>query len=151
MLHALHPGHPSALAPAFAPRCRGHARDEDAGVDGIMHHAAGSCLVRRQGGQIGEIEIGVAALAYATSCRTRQTVEADRAEPLAADAAKSGTPLHKNALSHTAMIHIIVTNRPIKIGLSVTAAMSLCHCRRHFREKSPLRNAPRRPAQSPKP
>jgi hypothetical protein len=66
-MHAPHPGHPTTLAPAFAPRRGSHAGDEDVGVHGIMHHASGSGLILWHGGQIGEIM--AAALAYAARGR----------------------------------------------------------------------------------
>jgi hypothetical protein len=44
-------GIPPTLAPSFAPRGAGHAGDSDVGLVGVVKHAPGSGLVRRQGGQ----------------------------------------------------------------------------------------------------
>jgi hypothetical protein len=100
-----------------------------------MNHAPGSGLVRRQGG-----EIGAAALAHATSCRARQSVKADGSELLAADAAISRF--------HGYPLHICATSRPLKTGLSVTAAVTFPYCRSTFREETPLLDASRTPGQS---
>ena len=47
--HALHLGHPPACAPAFSLRGSDAAGDCDVGLDGVMKHAPGMGLVRRQG------------------------------------------------------------------------------------------------------
>lgn len=137
-MHALHPGHPTASAPAFAPRSAGHASNRDVGCVGLVIHAPGAGLVRRQRGQVGKVM--AAAAPHATSCRARLRIEADGSERLAAYAAKS-------SLSHGHMLHIFAASRPFKIGLSATAAMTLSHCRKDFCENPRPLDAPLSQAQ----
>ena len=139
--HALHLGHPPACAPAFSLRGSDAAGDCDVGLDGIMKHAPGMGLVRRQGGQVGEVV--TAASPHATSCRTRHGIEPHGPERLPADAAKSRF--------HGHMLHIQTPAGTFNSWLFATAAMSLCHWHSHFREKSPSGHAPRAQVQSQEP
>jgi hypothetical protein len=51
-MHASDLRQPTALAPAFPAGSHGQLRDEDVGIHGVVNHAPGSGLIRRQGGQI---------------------------------------------------------------------------------------------------
>ena len=59
---------------------------EKIGLDGVVDHAPGSGLIRRQRGQIGEV--GAAALAHPTGGRARQGVKPHRSERLPTDTTK---------------------------------------------------------------
>jgi hypothetical protein len=86
-VHAPYLGQLSTLAPAFSAGSRGQLRDEDLIIKGLMHHAPRSGLIRRQGGQIGEI--GPTALAHSAGVRARQGVKPHRPEWLPTDTTKS--------------------------------------------------------------
>jgi hypothetical protein len=85
--HALYPGHPPACAPAFTLCGTDVTGSSDLELDGIMDHAPGSRLIRRQGRQVGEI--GPAALAHPAGARTGQGVKPHGPERLPADTTKS--------------------------------------------------------------
>jgi hypothetical protein len=104
-------------------------------------------LIRRQAGDIGEIEIAAFSPATATSCRACFGIEPDGSERLSADTAVSGTQLHKR-LSQTEIAHIYATAEAFKEPASATAAMSLCLWRSYFCENRPLLDASREAVKS---
>jgi hypothetical protein len=121
--HSPHLGQFPAFAPAFSLRSADAAGDSDVGLDGIMNHAPGAGLIRRQRGQVGEI--GTAASPHATSCRARHGIEPHVPERLAADAAKSRF--------HGHMLHIQTPARFFNSGLFATGTGTFCYGHRHFR------------------
>jgi hypothetical protein len=64
-----------------------HLGNRDLGIDGVVKHPPGSGLVRRHGGQIGEVEAAV--LSHGACARTHLGVEPHRPERLPADSTRS--------------------------------------------------------------
>jgi hypothetical protein len=136
-MNCFHPsdlGQTLALTPAFAPRGAGHLGDEDRGFDGVVNHAPGSGLVRRQANQIGQI--GTSAPTPATSCRAGDGVKAPVAEGLATDPAEARFSRWNGHLSH-----IFAAGQLFKIAGSPAAAEHFAHSHSGFLRKSPSTEA----------
>jgi hypothetical protein len=136
--HALHLGHPTALAPSFAPPGAGHAGDSDVGFVGLVKHAPGSGLVRRQGGQDARSPLRLFRFAHVFE----QTWASKRTGRNSIPQIRQGSRLRRHfSVSPNVLSEILTLAWTFNGRLSATAAATFANSRRHFCENPPLLDA----------
>jgi hypothetical protein len=117
---------------ALTPRGTNVTAEGDLGIDGVVQHAPlGLDPVAARSDRRGRHR----GFSASRTCRTDQGIEANWPKRHPTDTAWSRRHF---SLSPNRLSEILTTEGSFNRWLSATAAGSLCHCRRHFYEKSPL-------------
>ena len=133
---ALHLEHPPERLSTFTPRGADVTGDSDLGFDGIVKHAPGSGLIRRQGGQC-------FAHVFEQTRASKRTAKRHSADT-------AGSRRHFS-VSPNRLSEIYAAAETFNRWLFATGTRDFRHWRSHFCEKSPPQNAPRSPVQSLEP